>query len=76
MMLSFLTHDLRTMVLVYPIVAVVVVFGGQVGCACGMWKLLGQGLNPHHSGNQSHLNTLHPKGTPILPLLILISSIG
>ena len=24
------------------------------GCTCGMWKFLGQGLNSHHSSNQSH----------------------
>ena len=24
------------------------------GCTCGMWKFLGQGLNPYHSSDPSH----------------------
>ena len=30
-----------------------VLFGGG-GCARGMWKFLGQGLNLHHSSNPGH----------------------
>jgi len=30
-------------------------FGEFFGCAGGMWKFLGQGLNPHHSGNPKPL---------------------
>ena len=43
------------------------------GCAYGMWKFQGQGMNPHHSSNPSHCSdkasslTLCHKGTPLSP---------
>ena len=31
-----------------------ITFWGGAGCACGMWKFLGQGLNHSHSSDQGH----------------------
>ena len=40
----------------FPVLIILILFKTFFGQACSMWKLLGQGLNLHHSSSLSHIS--------------------